>query len=513
MAMADRAYKNIVENIRSWPLSRKLALGGVAGLSLILFAFIILQSHKAEYRPLYTDLPREEAASVTAWLKEQAVSYKLEDQGRSIYVPADVVYETRLDLAGAGLPRQGGVGFEIFDKQNFGVTKFTQKINYQRALQGELSRTIAALAAVKSARVHVVLPEKRLLSEQQEEAKASVVVDLEDGQGLHAAQTQGIIHLVAGSIEGLAKNRITVIDTAGRTLSRSGGEDPGLAMLPEQLKFKSTLETRLENRVQTLLDRAMGHGNSVVRITADLDFTQEAITTEEYDPDSLVPRSEKITESESGYKTSGGVPGVQSNLNDDRRLESGAIPSSKSSELINYEINKTVKRIKSPVGKINQLTAAVLVADAFDPAANGGKGAHVPLSADKIASVRKMVETAIGLDADRGDRIEVVSMPFEQAGRAATAPAETGSVYDYVPYVKYLLLLVCAVLLYLALVRPMVKTLRQEALPPAPATAGALEDAGAHEAVALDGPAKLRLEIANSSVTPAQVVKTWLKEG
>src|SRR6056297_1121780 len=159
--MAESSYKNILENIRSWPLSRKLALGGVAALSIILFAVIIFQTHKAEYRPLYTDLPQQEAASVTSWLKEQGVPYQLENNGCSIYVPADLVYETHLNLAGAGLPRQGGVGFEIFDKQNFGVTKFTQKINYQRAMQGELARTIASMESVKSARVHLVMPEKR----------------------------------------------------------------------------------------------------------------------------------------------------------------------------------------------------------------------------------------------------------------------------------------------------------------------------------------------------------------
>src|SRR6056297_1297335 len=198
MAMAEASYKNILNNLRAWPLSRKLALAGVATLSVVLFAVIIFQTYRAEYQPLYTELPQQEAASVTSWLKEHGVPYKLENSGRSIYVPAGMVYETRLNLAGAGLPSQGGVGFEIFDEQNFGVTKFTQKINLQRALQGELARTIGALDAVKSARVHLVMPEKRLLKEQQEEAKASVVVDLESGRSLGGRQTRGIVHLVAG---------------------------------------------------------------------------------------------------------------------------------------------------------------------------------------------------------------------------------------------------------------------------------------------------------------------------
>ena len=178
--MAESPFKNLLANIRNWPLYRKLALAGVVFLSLLFFLLIIFQTNRADYRPLYTDLPQQEAASVTAWLKEQGVPYELKDNGRSIYVAAGEVYETRLNLAGAGLPRQGGVGFEIFDKQSFGVTKFTQKINYQRALQGELARTIAALEAVQSARVHLVMPEESLLQSQRKETKASVVVELAD---------------------------------------------------------------------------------------------------------------------------------------------------------------------------------------------------------------------------------------------------------------------------------------------------------------------------------------------
>jgi len=510
--MADGSYKNVIENIGNWPLSRKAALGGVALLSLILFGFIILQTNQAEYRPLYTDLPQEEAASVTGWLKEAGVPYQLENNGRSIFVPASLVYETRLNLAGAGLPKQHGVGFEIFDKQNFGVTKFTQKINLQRALQGELGRTIASLESVKSARVHLVMPEKRLLQDQQESAKASVVLDLASGGSLNMAQTQGIIHLVAGSIEGLDKNQVTVIDTSGRTLSSNSGDDSGLAMLPDKLKYKNSLETRLESRAQSLLDRALGQGNAIVRITAELDFTQEAVTSEEYDPDSLVPRSEKITESRSGQRQSGGAPGVESNLGDGEAADSAAIVSSNSSEVINYEISKTVKQIKSPVGKVNHVAAAVLVADTFDPAANNGEGAHVPLSDEKLGSIQRMVATAIGLDENRGDRIEVVSMPFEKQMLEA-APSEPGPrLYDYLPYFKYLLLLICAVLLYLALVRPMVRTMRREALP-RETTVDEIEGAYGQETKALDSPAKLRRELGDYSVSPAQVVKTWLKEG
>jgi flagellar M-ring protein FliF len=491
-----------------------LSLAGIGLLSLLLFGVIIFHARKAEYRPLYTDLPQQEAASVTQWLKEQAIPYQLENSGRSIYVPAPLVYETRLNLAGQGLPRQGGVGFEIFDKQNFGVTKFTQKVNFQRAMQGELARTIMAMDVIKSARVHLVLPEERLIKEQQKPAKASVVVDLQPGRSMSLTQAQSIIHLVAGSIEGLDKGMVTVLDTAGRLLSDDQNNDPDLMMLPDKVKFKNTLEGRLEDRVQALLDRALGHGNSLVRVTAELDFTREAVTTEEYDPDSLVPRSEKITESQSGQLYAGGVPGTASNLGNNNTGTNQVIPETRSSEVINYEISKTVKQIQRPVGNVTQISAAVLVADPFDPAANSGQGAYVPLAPEKIESIRKMVISAIGLDTARGDRIEVVSMPFQEQMLEAGASSAGPGLYDYLPFVKYFILFICAILFYLMLVRPMIKTLRAQAGPGSRQSFSELpgpEEQGS--AKALDAPAMLRGELENFSVTPAQVVKAWLKEG
>lgn len=511
--MPDSPYKNIIENIRGWPLSRKLALAGIALLSVLLFGVIIFQARKAEYRPLYTELPPQEAASVTRYLREEGVPYRLENNGRAIYVPAAQVYETRLNLAGAGLPKQGGVGFEIFDKQNFGVTKFTQKVNFQRAMQGELARTIAALEPVRSARVHLVLPEERLLKEQQEQAKASVVVDLAPGRSLSTGQARAVIHLVAGSIEGLDKQRVTVIDTQGRVLSESSGTEPGLAMLPERLKFKNTLENRLEDRVQSLLDKALGRGNALVRVTTELDFTREAVTSEQYDPDSLVPRSEKITESRSGGRQVGGVPGTASNLGNGAAAAGQRVPETETSEVINYEVSKTVKQIQRPAGVVKSISAAVLVADPFVPDANNGQGGYVPVPDQKLETIRKMVVSAIGLDPERGDQVEVVSMPFQKEMLDAGPVAKSPSLYDYLPYIKYLVLAVCALLVYLALLRPMIKTLRGETKTHPESTALELAGGFAEDAQALDPPARLRKELENFSVTPAQVVKTWLKEG
>jgi flagellar M-ring protein FliF len=511
MAMEKTSFGNLISNIKSWSLSRKLSLVAISLLSILLFAAIILQANRAEYRPLYTELSQEEAASVTNWLKEQNVSYQLKNGGRSIYVPAAVVYETRLNLAGAGLPKQGGMGFEIFDKQGFGVTNFTQKINYQRALQGELARTISALEAVKSARVHLVIPEKRLFNEQQKHAKASVVLDLNAGHSLNTGQIQGIIHLVAGSVEWLDKNMVTVVDTTGQTLSQSNGNDLDQMMLPERLKFKNTLEANLEMRAQSLLDLALGNGNAIVRVTTDLDFTQEAITKEEYDPDGVVPRSEKITGSESGVRQTGGVPGVEANLGGNAAID-GSIPSIQSSEITNYEISKTVKQIINPVGKIKNISAAVLLAEQIKPGEKAGEGIPVPFSEAETEAIKRMMITALGIDFGRGDKIEVVSMPFKQNKLEISEAGSGSAINDFIPYLKYLLLFVCAVLLYRILIRPMVKTLQGESIMHNK-TVRQLEHENVQEIKALDPPARLRQELEEKSVTPTQVIKAWLKEG
>ena len=509
--MEETSYKNLISNIKSWSLSRKLSLAGITALSLLLFVVIILQANRAEYRPLYTELSQEEAASVTNWLKEQGISYQLKNNGRSIYVPAGIVYETRLNLAGSGLPKQGGVGFEIFDKQDFGATNFTQKINYQRALQGELARTISALEAVKSARVHLVIPEKRLFQEQQQQAKASVVLDLMSGQQLDMGQINGIIHLVAGSIEGLEKKMVTVVDTSGRTLSQSTDHDIDQMMLPEKLKFKSMLEINLETRAQSLLDLAMGPGNGIVRVTTDLDFTQEAITKEEYDPESLVPRSEKITEMESGFRQTGGVPGVEANLGENPIID-GSIPTTQSSETTNYEISKTVKQIINPIGMIKNISAAVLLSEKTEPVGEEGEVTPIPFSETEIDTIKRMMISALGIDLERGDRIEVVAMPFKRNLVETSETESIASAYEYIPFAKYLVLLFCAFLLYRVLIRPVLKTLRGESIQ-YNKTVEELESDYGQGLKALDPPEGLRKELAENSVTPTKVIKAWLKEG
>ncbi|OQY19101.1 MAG: flagellar M-ring protein FliF [Desulfobacteraceae bacterium 4572_35.1] len=419
--MAEIKKNTFFTTVASWPLSRKISLAAVALFSLSMFALIILQTRQADYQLLFANLAREDASSIVSWLKEHKVPYEIQGNGGSVYVPAGTVYETRLDLAGSGLPQGGGVGFEIFDKQSLGITDFVQKVNYLRALQGELSRTIASLSPVAAARVHLALPQKRLFKKQQQPATASVVVKLMAGARLQDAQVRGIVNLIAGSVEGVEPEYVTVVNSAGKVLSKKPQEGIGGPMTPGMLEYQQAVERQLEHRAQDMLDRALGADNSLVKVTAVLDFSQVSKIEELYDPKSAVPRSEQLQEQkESGGSAAvGGVPGVQSNLGGGAIRSGGGLTanSSNSAETTNYEISKVVNRTVAPVGTIKHLSVSVLVADVMsseesgnDSAGEGGEKKLVPRSEQEIHAIEKMVKSAIGIDNSRGDQLNVVRL-------------------------------------------------------------------------------------------------------
>ncbi|MGE4343089.1 MAG: flagellar basal-body MS-ring/collar protein FliF [Geoalkalibacter sp.] len=512
--------KNLLEVIQQWPLKRKLSFLGVGLLSLVLFGGLIWSARDADYRLLYSNLDPSDAGAVVGWLKENNLPYRIEDNGKSIYMPAENVYEVRLELAASGIPQGGGIGFELFDKQSFGMTDFAQKVNYQRALQGELARTISNLSLVEGARVHLALPEKRLFREQQKEASASVILRLAPGRTPSDNQVQGIVHLVASSIEGMNPENVTVIDSSGRTLTQRRDEGFNGPMTPGMLDYQQQVEKRLEERAQSLLDRALGPGGSMVRITAELDFSQVEKTEEIFDPDRSAVRSEQVTEEQSDSAAAGGVPGVEANLDGGKMGLGGGNNSSRSEETVNYEISKVISRTVGAVGGVKNLSVAVLVGE--KPAPPDAEGpATVPRNEDDLNSIRNMVASALGLDLERGDQIEVVSMPFEN-GMIDVPVEETGPIdllWQYWPLIKYALLALGGALLYFLLIRPMVRSIKEEArMVEHYKTVEELESEMEDETPMLPGakgkdPMRaMRREVLSGKATPAQVIKTWLKE-
>ena len=517
--------KNIVALISEWPLSRKIALGAVALISIALFTVIIIQSQTAAHQLLYANLSETDAGSVVNWLKAQKIPYQLKNNGRNIWIPADKLYETRLDLAANDLPTGGGVGFEIFDKQSFALTDFVQKVNFTRALQGELARTITSLAPVESTRVHLALPEKRLFENQQKPATASIIVTLIAGRTLDKEQVQGIIHLVAGSVTGLSPEDVKVIDASGKVLSSSEKENSDQSVSLDMLAFQQEVEHRMESRALELLDKAVGADNSMVRVTATLDFTKVEKTQELFDGDDPVIRSEQLQEEASGNLNNGGVPGVEANLQGNAPQEGGTTPTaSKSSRTTNYEISKTISKTVNPVGGITKLSVSILVADKSIPGQDQEPATSQPRSEEELKSLETMVASALGLVKERGDSINIVSMPFteppEDVLLVDTAPAKV--LYEYLPFIKYGLIGIGALFLYFLLVRPLIKTMtgevtqhnksladmEQELAAPPPVVDEPLPEIPPDEMIL-----QLRKEIARNQVPSAYIIKSWIQEG
>jgi len=509
--------------IKEWPLPRKLALVAVTLISLGLFAVIIFQARTADYQLLYSNLGESDAASIVTWLKGNNTPYQLTNNGRNIRVPASGIHEIRLQLASAGLPQGGGVGFEIFDKQSFALTDFVQKVNYTRALQGELARTIASLKPVESARVHLALPEKRLFKNQQKPATASVIVSLKPGRQIHEAQIQGIVHLVSSSIEGLSPDDVVIIDQDGNVLTRT--DDRGLlgSMSPDMLEFQLQVEKTMEERAQSLLDKALGVKNSMVRVTATLDFAQFEKTEELYDPEEPVIRSEQINEEKSGSEIVGGVPGVQSNLQGASSNSAGATPpSSRSQRTTNYEISKVISKTINPVGTVQKISVSVLVADKIVQATKEEVEKSVPRSESELLALEKMISSALGLDKARGDKIEITSMPFiEPAAIAAEEGLGENMLYMYMPVIRYGVFLLGGLLIYFLMIKPLIKTLRtdvtqhyktvQELEKEQAETAQAAQQAEL-EALMRDPVLRIREAIQANPVFAAHILKNWLHE-
>ncbi len=521
---SKNGWQALVATVAGWPLSRKIALAAVTVISVALFAFIIVQARTADYQLLYGNLADSDASAMVEWLKGQNIPYQLGNNGRNILIPANEVHETRLSLASAGLPQGGGVGFEIFDKQSFALTDFVQKVNYSRALQGELARTITSLGPVETARVHLALPERRLFKEQQQPATASIIIKLAPGKRLGEAQIEGIVHLVSSSVEGLSPDQVTIIDQNGNVLSQNSRTGLAGNISPDMLEFQAQVEQRMEDRAQALLDKSLGAKNAMVRVTATLDFSRTEKTEEAFDPEEPVIRSEQVTDERSGSAVTGGVPGVQSNLEGNAANQTAGAPppTSKLQRTTNYEISKVVSKTTKPVGTVSKLSVSVLVADRVTPAQEKEPAQTEPRSEAELMAVENMVASALGLDKTRGDKIEVTSMPFLQAADTSDDQGiASGMVYQYLPFIRYGLLMLSAVLLYFLMIRPLMKTLNKditqhyktvEQMEAEQTQGGSVSADAAMDKRSKDPLQKIKNDVESDPVFSAHVLKNWLQD-
>jgi flagellar M-ring protein FliF len=400
-----------------------------------------------------------------------------------------------------------------------------QKLNYRRALQGELARTITQMPEVERARVHLAIPERRLFATEQDRARASVVVSLRASQTLSKAQIQGVVHLVSSSVEGLQARDVTVVDGHGNLLSNtSSDESAGLS--GTQMEYQRTLEKDIETRIQTMLERIVGVNKAVVRVSSVLDFRKIETTEERYDPNGQVVRSEQRgQEKSSGVNgASGGVPGVESNVPGGTEAEGGQTSSNNNqtkNETVNYEISRTVSRIVEPTGTIKKLSVAVLVDGTYEGGGKAGEGGadqpkkYVPRSEEEMKRIEEIVKKAMGYSTERQDQVEVVSIQFglgaeEPAGGVEATPDASKA---WMPYVRYAVGGVLFFLIFFMVVRPLMVMLVQSApaagggeTPALPASVGQVE-----AAISGKQPGQILDMAKNNPANTAVVVKQWLK--
>ena len=460
-----------IEFIKTIGAPRIAAMGVVAALLLGFFGFIAMRATAPVMVPLYSDLSVQDSGAIVKELETQGVQYELKQDGAQILVPKEMMARTRMRLAEKGLPLGGSVGYEIFDKTDaLGTTSFVQNINHLRALEGELSRTIRAIDRVQAARVHLVIPERQLFQREKVEPSASIVLKIRGS--LEPAQIRAIQHLTATAVQGMRPGRVSVVDESGRLLA-SGMEDDQTGAISGALQERNTaFERRLEAQVESILASIVGQGRTHVRVTAEVDYNRVTQTSDTFDPNGQVVRSEQTEEEssnnqnqEKGVTVANQVPGGQQQPDGAGTKEA----SSTTKETKNYEISKTSRTEIIEAGRIKRLSAAVLVDGIYTTGANG-EVTYQPRAQADLDRITALVKSSVGFDQARGDLVEVVNLRFAEA--PASLPldnAKTGFAAmleftkdDIIRFAELGVLLLMTLLVLLFAVRPLIKKITAE---------------------------------------------------
>ena len=448
-----------------------LLLAGAAAVAVLVA--LLLWAREPEYRVLFSNLGEADGGQVISELDKRNVPYRLGEGGHTIMVPAERMNALRLQLAEQGLPKGGNVGFELLDKQAFGISQFAEHLNYQRGLEGELARTIESLGPVSRARVHLVMARDSVFARDREAARASVALTLQAGRELGQSQVSAIIHLVTSSVPGLAVDGVTVVDQNGRLLSRSHTGD---GLDGSQLDYVSEIERSYQTRIEDILAPLLGSHNVHARVTAQLDFSTRESTAERYAPNqdskSAAVRSQQTSERMAqGGDSARGVPGALSNSPPNTppptkatapgasTSEASAGESAKplqSERMVNYEVDRNIEHVKSSLGSVQRLTAAVVVN--YRATVKDGAPVNEPLSKEELAGINDLVRQAMGFDESRGDTLQVINSPFveEQAVDDALPWWRTPEAYNLTMGVlRYLLVALAALTLWKFVLKPM----------------------------------------------------------
>jgi flagellar M-ring protein FliF len=419
-------------------LNQRISVVMATMLLLIGLSAMAFWSSRADYSLLYGKLDETEASKVIAALDESKTPYKISRGGGAILVPSDKVYQVRMQMAGKGIPRGEGVGFEIFDKANFGISDFVQRANYTRAVQGELARTISQLDEIDSARVMIVMPENHLLTDSTRKPTASVFVRVKGNGQLASSAVNSIRFLVANSVEGLQANSVSVVDNQGTVLSENQEPDSVAGLSSNQLMARRNFEQYLTKKAEGMLEKVLGPGQAVVRVSADINWDTITRTEEKFDPDGQVVRTSTTTDDNTdtiAAAAGGSAPGLAANSApaDGSNTNAPATAPANSTHMKkkvidnHYEINKSTSNILQAAGGLKRISTAVFVAQRFE--GTGADRKAVPRTPEEILKLRKIVQSALGIqenDPTRKDELSLEEMPFnDQAGVEMTKQFDT----------------------------------------------------------------------------------------
>jgi flagellar M-ring protein FliF len=432
--------------LNKFSLQQKILLTGSILLTAILAILLLSFLNEPKYSVLYANLAQEDASKVIDQLNADKIQYEIDNNGSTIRVPKENVYEIRLALAGKGIPSSGIVGYEIFDKTQMGMSEFMQKLNYKRALEGELARTIMQHEGVEGARVHIVTPQKSIFKNEEKAPTASVVLKLRNNFQISKNNVSAIVNLVSSSVEGLLPEKITLLDTKGRLLSKEYTEDPFAVASSKQYEIKQSVEDYLATKAQTMLDNVLGYGNAMVQVNAEINFNQIEKTMELYDPESQVAVSEQTVKTENNGRTSG---------------DSASQVSQNST--VNYEINKTVQRVIEGTGNILRLSVAAVINYASREVKKGNEVETVfePRSQEQLDMLDQIIRNAVGFDEERQDQFSLVNISFETKPVEEINPEEP-SIIENIDEHTDLIFIVVGLLGALFMLRSLLKRLKNE---------------------------------------------------
>lgn len=475
----DNGLQALWDRLRANP---KIPLLIAASAAIAIVVALLLWAKSPDYRVLYSNINDRDGGAIVTQLTQMNIPYRFAENGAALLIPADKVHETRLRLAQLGLPKGGAVGFELLDQEKFGISQFSEQINYQRALEGELSRTIESLGPVQNARVHLALPKPSLFVREQKSPSASVTLTLQAGRALDDGQINAIVYMVSSSVAGLPPGNVTVVDQSGRLLTQSDGT--GRDLNAAQLKYAGEVENRYQRRIEAILAPMVGSGNVRAQVTAQIDFATREQTDEEYQPNQqpnkAAVRSRQLSQSDQiGGPLVGGVPGALSNqpsapatapietakpaagTNADTakpnatatRSAASGPQNTRSDETTNYEVDRTIRHTQQKAGTVQRLSVAVVV----NYRGTDKEGKPLPMSKEQLAQIESLVRESMGFSSSRGDTLNVVNTPFtdnEVTGGELPFWQSQSFIDRLLDAGRYLLVLLVAWLLWRKLVRP-----------------------------------------------------------